>query len=444
MSKYVPIIGLEVHIELETESKMFCECPADHFRAEPNSQTCPVCLGLPGAMPYANQKAIEYTLKLGSALGCKINKFSKFDRKHYFYPDLPKAFQTSQYDLPFCEQGSFKFSLDEEEHQVDITRIHLEEDTGKLVHRKVNGEMTSLIDFNRSGVPLLELVTEPDFSSTKQAVAFLRELQLIVRYLGISGADMEKGSMRLEANVSVAEDGWTDLPNFKVELKNINSFRFMEKAVDAEIRRMSELLQQGEKIIQETRGYDDHKDRTFSQRTKEEAKDYRYFPEPDLPPISISKELLEKVEKSLTVLPSEKRILYKKEYGLPENYTEVLVSDTDRAEYFERAVEIAQESKLKPKDIANFIINESLDDKHEKPEGLVNYLLAEMNKTTAGEEKTLTVVQEVIADNGQAVEEYKQGKKQVIGYLIGQVMQKLNGQGDPNLVKKILQEELGK
>lgn len=431
LNKYTTIIGLEVHIEPNTKSKMFCGCPQDHFGKEPNSQTCPICLGLPGALPIANKAAIEKTIKLGLALGSKINNFSRFFRKHYFYPDLPKSFQTSQKDDPFCIGGELKGKK--------INHIHLEEDAGKLMHEVVDGKKVSLIDFNRSGCCLIELVTEPVFHEVSEVINFLKELQLVAKYLDISNADMEKGTMRLEANISLSTDG--SLPDYKVELKNINSFRFLEKALAAEIDRQAKALDNGEHLIQETRGYDEKTKSTFSQRTKADSHDYRYFPEADLPPIAIDDDEVDVLKKQIVELPDAKRVRFVTQYQLSKEYSEILASDLNRANYFENAVKLAPDMT---KSIANLMINKNMDNDFPEPAGLIKKIKEITTVEFAKPEELNAAVLEAISNNPDIVTSYKNGKGQVIGFLIGQVQKALSGKGDPKMISSKLLEELQK
>lgn len=431
---FTAVIGLEVHIELATKSKMFCGCLADHFGRKPNTQVCPVCLGLPGALPYVNKEALLSTLKLGLAFNCQVNNFSKFDRKHYFYPDLPKSYQISQYDIPLCKGGKFG--------EIRIRRIHLEEDTAKLVHQTVLGKKVSLIDFNRSGVPLVEIVTEPDFNVPKDVVIFLKEVQLIARYLGISSADMEKGSMRLEANVSVAKDA--KVPDYKVELKNINSFKFLDKAIVSEIDRQIKLITSGEKVVQETRGYDEAKRTTFSQRTKEEAQDYRYFPEPDIPPLRFSDELVKEMRQSLPELPGTVRKRLISEYGVRADYSEILVSDRKRVEFFEKAAGLGREENISPTLLADLMVNKNMDKDFPEAAGLIKKILELTRKEYAKVADVENAVKKVIRENKKPVNDYGQGKVKVLGFLIGLVQKELKGKGDSKIIKDLLVVELQK
>lgn len=477
---YKPTIGLEIHAELKTNSKMFCSCKNDPDEKRPNYNICPVCTAQPGTLPVANEEAIKKVIKTGLALNCKIAEDSKFDRKNYFYPDLPKGYQISQYDQPLCAGGY----LDIEGRKIRITRIHLEEDTGSLMHPE--GADYSLVNLNRAGVPLMELVTEPDITSGKEAKAFAEELQRILRYLGVSDANMEKGQMRVEVNISISK---TKKLGTKVEIKNLNSFKVVEKAVDFEIARQEEMLESGEKVVQETRGWHDKKEITFSQREKEEAHDYRYFPEPDLLPLHFDKDYIKEIELSMVELPEQKRERFKKEFGLEDSSIEFFVANKDLSEYYEKVVsefeewtpeqEDTEAHKKVSKLVANYLISDvqgllsgmEFVEKNFKitPENFAEFIkmiyrgeisskvakvvLLEMFNTGAdpsdivagknlGQMKDLgeieKVIKEVIEKNQKVVEDYKKGKQQSVQFLIGQVMAKTKGTANPEVVKEIL------
>ncbi len=419
--KYEPVIGMEIHVELKTASKMFCGCPADHFAKKPNTQTCPVCLGMPGGLPVPNKKAVEWAIKLGLALGCEIPEFSKFDRKNYFYPDLPKGYQISQYDQPLAVHGEVQTSFD----RVRIRRVHLEEDTAKLIHQN---NMT-LIDFNRSGVPLVEIVTEPDIRSGEQAKEFLKKLHQIIRYLEISDADMEKGSMRLEPNISVRVVGSTELPSYKVEVKNINSFNFVKRAIEYEGERHKKLLAEGKIPAQETRGWNEDKGVTVSQRRKEEADDYRYFPEPDIPPLRFAKSQITNLKSQIGELPDAKIARFKKEYEL-NDYDAGLLTDTRQlADYFEECVKLG---KVPAKKLTNWIINKNVDIDEVLPAKLVASILSAEEVVSISDE----TVKQVVADNPKAAADYKKGKEASLMFLVGQVMRRVKGKADARHVRE--------
>jgi aspartyl-tRNA(Asn)/glutamyl-tRNA(Gln) amidotransferase subunit B len=433
---YTPVIGLEIHVELKTKSGMFCGCPADHFGKVPNTGTCPVCLGLPGALPVPNKKAIEWTIMLGLALGSEIAHVSKFDRKHYFYPDLPKGYQISQYDQPFCTGGVVSTSLGD----VRIRRVHLEEDTGKLQHATVDGKRVTLVDFNRSGVPLVEIVTEPDIKSAEHAREFLKKLHQLVRYLDISDADMEKGSMRLEPNISVRKPGETDLPNYKVEVKNINSFRFAAAAIDFELKRHESLLAAGKVPVQETRGWDEGKAATVSQRIKEEAADYRYFPEPDIPPLRISDNQIKILKDALVELPDAKRARFMNQYHLNEYDASLLCDTRAYADYYEEAVKVSQnlEKPFSPKEVANWLINKKINIDEVLPAALITSLVEAKKVVAIPDADIDAAIDEVLAANEKAVAEFRAGKEQVKMFLFGNVIKTLAGRGDKGKVMELL------
>lgn len=469
MGSYQPTIGLEIHIELKTKSKMFCGCANNPDELRANFNVCPICLGHPGTLPVINQQAVESVLKLGLALGGEIPAVSRFDRKSYFYPDLPKGYQISQYKEPLVEGGNLL--------GVKITRIHLEEDTGTLSHSKNN---YSLVNFNRAGIPLMELVTEPDIKSGEQAAAFAKELQLILRYLEISDADMENGQMRIEVNISLSQN---DKLGTKVEIKNLNSFKAVQEAINYEIKRQTENLERGEKIIQETRGWDDIKKITVSQRTKEESHDYRYFPEPDLPPLELSRFDLDNLKNKIPELPVEKSERFKKEYSLTPTQVEILIGDKELANYFEETTKELKSGKYQI--VFNYLTSDifglmsekgiNIKDLRVSPKQLAELMslvignkissriakdvLKEMFLTGRGPEQIIQekglsqisdeetikkAVIEIINKNPKAVADYKKGKENALQFLVGQVMKKLKGQANPGILKKLFEDYLSK
>ena len=440
---YRLVLGFEIHVELSTKSKMFCRCPADWFGSKPNTKVCPVCLGFPGALPYPNLQAIEMTYKIALALNCKLNTEFHFDRKHYSYPDLPKGYQITQWNNPIGYDGEFSLFFGK---KVRIRRVHLEEDTGKLMHKKGK----SLIDFNRSGVPLVEIVTEPDFSDPNDGKEFLEELQRLIRYLEVSDADMEKGSMRLEPNLSlalVAENGKIIFPKYKVEIKNINSFKFVKKAVEYEIKRQAEILQKGKIPAQETRGYNEDKNITLPQRSKEEALDYRYFPEPDIPLIRFSSKKIQQLKNSLPELPLQKRKRFQNEYNIAPEAARILTKDKNTAGLFEKVYKSLIKSKSKKnlqkglaKKIANFIINKKI--KAKNPQDFIKKAETLLQEKKTDIDLVKKVAKKVITENPNAVQDYKNGKKSAVMFLVGKCMQALKGSADAQVVRNILQKEI--
>ncbi len=442
---FKPVIGLEIHAELKSKSKMFCQCSADYFGKKQNSNTCPVCLGLPGALPVPNKKAVEWAQLIGKALNCRLNRNSKFDRKHYFYPDLPKGYQISQYDEPLCSQGYVEIN----QKKFRIHRVHLEEDTGKLIHSGVD----TLVDFNRSGVPLVEIVTEPDFDNAEDVKRFLEELHTIIRYLGVSDADMEKGSMRMEPNISLRaiENGEEkrqqfELPAYKVEVKNINSFRFVKQAIEYEIERQKEILERKETPAQETRGFDEKKQITYSQRSKEEAHDYRYFPEPDIPPMTFSREYPDSIK--VPELPAQKMKRYMAEWKIKEQDALVLTRDINTADFFEMVISKCKvpSSKQIPnpnQSIANLIINKKIATTMPVEEFAAKAMELLQPKKT--DEKALYIlINQLIKTNPKVAEDYKKGKTNAVMFLVGQVMREMKGQADAKIVREQLENELKK
>lgn len=430
--------GMEIHAELKTASKMFCGCKNDPFGAEqPNIYTCPICLGMPGGLPVANKKAIEWTIKVGLALGCKIHLFSKFDRKNYFYPDLPKAYQISQYDLPFCYEGAIETSYG----PVRITRVHLEEDTGKLQHTTLKGKKVSLIDYNRSSVPLIEIVSEPDIKSPEQAKEYAKKIRDLLRYLEVADCDMDQGGMRLEANISLALATATKLPNYKVEVKNINSFRFAEQAIGYEMDRQAKILDAGKTPTQETRGFDSVKAVTFSQRTKEDAEDYRYFPDPDLPPIRFTQKQIAALRQELPELIADKVKRWESDLGVEPRYSNLLIDSVANAQVLEDAFKLLQKNNQEPNKLANVLANKKLNFTLDSQELATKF--SELFATDeVSEAELVAVIRTVMDQNPDAVEKFKAGQKQVVGFFMGQTLKLLGKKVDTKELSKLLVQKL--
>lgn len=474
--QYETVIGLEVHVELAAKTKIFCGCSTE-FGGAPNSHTCPVCTGMPGSLPVLNRQVVEYALAVGLAVNCQINQFCKFDRKNYFYPDNPQNYQISQLYLPICHDGWIEIETESGgKKRIGIHEIHMEEDAGKLIHDE--WEDCSLVDYNRSGVPLIEIVSEPDMRNAEEVIAYLEKLRLIIQYLGASDCRLQEGSMRADVNLSVREAGATELGT-RTEMKNLNSFKAIARAIEGEKRRQIEYLEDGKPVIQETRRWDDNKESSRAMRSKEDAKDYRYFPDPDLTPVVISDQWIAKIRARQPELRTEKIGRYISQFGLPLYDAQILTGSKHLADVFEAVTEICQ----KPKEASNWLMVEAMRllKEHEmEPEDMkfspihLAKLIAmvsagEINRTVAKsvfeeiflsdadpeayvEEKGLkvvndtgalqTVIEKVLADYPQSVADYKGGKEKAMGFLVGQTMKAMKGKADPAVVSRLLKENL--
>ncbi len=480
--QYETIIGLEVHAQLLTRSKMFCPCSSSYADSSPNTHVCPICLGMPGVLPVINRRAVEMTIMTGLALNCQIPEQAKFDRKNYPYPDLMKGYQISEYDQPLCTGGWLEVEVDGKQKRIGITRVHLEEDTAKLVHVKsTTGETYSLVDVNRSGVPLMEIVSEPDMRSPEEARAYLVKLRQILRYLDVCAGNMEEGNFRCDANVSLRPQGSSELGG-KVEVKNMNSFRSVYRALHFEVDRQREILDSGGRIAQETRGWVDDQGVTVSQRSKEYADDYRYFPEPDLPPILADRDWLDEIRARMPELPDRKHARFQAEYGLSEYDASLLIETRAKADYFEAAVALAPEGK-RAKAIANWINGEmagllnarnmEITEVKITPEALSQLIDLQEDGTISGKtaksvfeetfesgreprqiveegglvqitasEEIAAAVERVLADHAKAADDYRGGKEEALKFLVGQVMRQTRGRANPGIVNQLLKEKL--
>ncbi|WP_286080949.1 Asp-tRNA(Asn)/Glu-tRNA(Gln) amidotransferase subunit GatB [Parablautia intestinalis] len=473
--QYETVIGLEVHVELATKTKIFCGC-STAFGGEPNTHTCPVCTGMPGSLPVLNKKVLEYAVAVGLATNCTISRYCKFDRKNYFYPDNPQNYQISQLYLPICQNGRVEIETEKGKKFIGIHEIHMEEDAGKLIHDEWDN--CSLVDYNRSGVPLIEIVSEPDMRSADEVIAYLEKLRVIIQYLGASDCKLQEGSMRADVNLSVRETGAEGFGT-RTEMKNLNSFRAIARAIEGERERQIELLEEGKKVIQETRRWDDAGGESYPMRSKEDARDYRYFPDPDLVPIVIDDVFLEKIRKKQPEFREDKMRRYKEEFDIPAYDIEIITGSKHMADVFEATVALGSH----PKKVSNWLMGETLrllkekgldpEDVSFSPENLAKLISLTDTKAVSGsvakevfeimfardidpekyveehglktvnDEGTLRrTVEEVIAGNPQSVEDYRKGKEKAIGFLVGQTMKAMKGKADPGMVNKLLKELL--